>query len=149
MSVAGLGSSVPLLTMLAPRRSPGLQILIQTGHGSDRQGPVHPLGDDPLGAKPASMFEHGRPIPGEVFVEKNARLGIAQQSRQRSLPVEKRVIASSPSCSIRSNAYQDCRMRSRSEEGTAAQQDDGFLVRCRAASLAWRHAPRRLIGRGS
>jgi hypothetical protein len=67
MSAAGLGSSVPLLTTLRlhhdARRIADLDP-DRARIGS--KGPLHPLGDDPLGAKPASMFEHGRPIPGEV-----------------------------------------------------------------------------------
>jgi len=54
---------------------------------------VHPLRNDALGAKPASVLEHGRAILGDVFVEQDARLRIAQQSRQRGLAVEKRAIA--------------------------------------------------------
>jgi hypothetical protein len=33
------------------------------------------------------MSERGRPILGEVFVEQDARFGLAQQPRQRRLPV--------------------------------------------------------------
>jgi hypothetical protein len=39
------------------------------------------------------MFEHRRAIPGDMFVEQDARLGIAQQLRQRSLPIQERDIA--------------------------------------------------------
>ena len=38
------------------------------------------------------MREHGRAIPGDVFVEHDARVGIAQQARQRRLPVKERAI---------------------------------------------------------
>ncbi len=38
------------------------------------------------------MGEHRRAMPGDVFVEHDARLGIAQQPRQRCLAVEKRAI---------------------------------------------------------
>jgi hypothetical protein len=36
------------------------------------------LGHDALGTKPASVLEHGRAIPGDVFIEQDANLGIAQ-----------------------------------------------------------------------
>jgi hypothetical protein len=65
--------------------------LFQTAHGPDRY--VHPLGDDGLGAKPASMGENDMAILDNVFVEQNASLGIAQQACQRRLAVEKREIA--------------------------------------------------------
>jgi hypothetical protein len=39
------------------------------------------------------MGEHGRPILGNVFVQQDADLGIAQQARQRGLAVEERQIA--------------------------------------------------------
>jgi hypothetical protein len=42
---------------------------------------------------PASVLEHGRAIPGDVFVQQDARLDIAQQSRQRRLAVEEWAIA--------------------------------------------------------
>jgi hypothetical protein len=57
-----------------------------------------------LGFKPARMGEHGRPILGDVFVQQDACLGMAQQPRQRSLPVNGRLRRSSPSYSIRSKA---------------------------------------------
>jgi hypothetical protein len=34
------------------------------------------------------MGEHGQPILDNVFVEQDARFGLAQQSRQRSLSVQ-------------------------------------------------------------
>jgi hypothetical protein len=37
--------------------------------------------------------ENGRTILGDVFVEQDARLSTAQQSRQRVLALEKRTIA--------------------------------------------------------
>jgi hypothetical protein len=39
------------------------------------------------------MGEHGRPILGDVFVEQDARFGLAQQPRQRCLPVQEWEIA--------------------------------------------------------
>src|SRR5258708_9344849 len=56
-------------------------------------GAVHPLGDDTLGAKPASVRKYGRAILGDVFVKQDAGLGIAQQSRKHGLAIEKRPIA--------------------------------------------------------
>jgi hypothetical protein len=56
-------------------------------------GAVRLLGNDALGAKSARIGEHGRPIFGDVLVEQDAGLGIAQQPRQRSLAVEEREIA--------------------------------------------------------
>jgi hypothetical protein len=39
------------------------------------------------------MGEDGRPILGDVFVQQDARFGLAQQPRQRRLPVQEREIA--------------------------------------------------------
>jgi hypothetical protein len=39
------------------------------------------------------VCENGRAIFGHVFVEQDARIDIAQQSRQRGLAVDKRAIA--------------------------------------------------------
>ena len=39
------------------------------------------------------MLEHGRAILGDVFVEQDAGVGIAQQPRERGLAVEKGAIA--------------------------------------------------------
>jgi hypothetical protein len=64
--------------------------------GAARAGPigaVDPLRHDALGAKLARMGEHSRPILGDVFVQQDASLGIAQQARQRSLPVQEWDIA--------------------------------------------------------
>jgi len=52
-----------------------------------------PLGDDALGARLASVCENGRAILGQIFVEQDARLDIAQQSRQGVFAVEKWAIA--------------------------------------------------------
>jgi hypothetical protein len=38
--------------------------------------------------EPASMCEDGRAVLGDVFVQQDASLGIAQQARQSSLPVQ-------------------------------------------------------------
>ena len=46
-----------------------------------RTGPIdaiHPLRDDALGAKPASVGENSRTILGDMFVEQDARLSTAQ-----------------------------------------------------------------------
>src|SRR5215470_18966450 len=51
-------------------------------------GAVDLLGRDALGAKPASVFEDGRAVLGDVFVEQDACPNIAQQTRQRSLAIE-------------------------------------------------------------
>jgi hypothetical protein len=42
----------------------------------------------PFGATPARMGEGGRPIFCDVLVEQDASLSIAQEPRQRSLPVQ-------------------------------------------------------------
>jgi len=54
---------------------------------------VYPLGDDAFGAKPASVREDSRAIFGDVFVEQDASLGIAQQSRQRRLALKEQPIS--------------------------------------------------------
>jgi hypothetical protein len=46
-----------------------------------------------LGAKPARMGEHGRFIFGNMSVKQDANLSVAQEPRQRSLPVQEREIA--------------------------------------------------------
>jgi hypothetical protein len=56
-------------------------------------GAIDPLRYDALGAKPARVVEHGRPILGEVFVEQDTSLGIAQQACQRDLALKKRTTA--------------------------------------------------------
>jgi hypothetical protein len=43
---------------------------------------------DTLGAKPVSVCEDDRAVLGDVFIEQDAGLGIAQQPRQRALAVE-------------------------------------------------------------
>ena len=66
--------------------------MIQTGHGPDvrcrrpswRRSPRHQAG---------KRDEHRRAIPGDMFVEHDARLGVAQQSRQRGLAIDKWAIA--------------------------------------------------------
>jgi hypothetical protein len=50
------------------------------------------LRHDALGARPARMGEHGRPILGDVFLKPDASLGIAQP-RQRVLASRKWAIA--------------------------------------------------------
>src|SRR5215831_14946928 len=50
------------------------------------------LGDDALDAKPASVRERGRTVLCEVFVEQDARIDVAQQSRHRGLAVEERAM---------------------------------------------------------
>jgi hypothetical protein len=68
-------------------------------------GAVRLLGNDALGAKSARIGEHGRPIFGDVLVEQDAGLGIAQQPRQAALRSRNgRLRKSSPSCSIKSKA---------------------------------------------
>jgi len=39
------------------------------------------------------MLEHCRTIPDDVFIQKDARVGIAQQARQRRLAVEEWTLA--------------------------------------------------------
>jgi hypothetical protein len=46
-----------------------------------------------VSAKPAGMCEDDRAVPSDVFVEQDASLGIAQESRQSCLAFEKRAIA--------------------------------------------------------
>jgi hypothetical protein len=63
------------------------------------------LGNNALGAKPASVREHGRAILSDVFAEQDASVGVAQQPRQGVLAVEKRQMAEIlASCSIKSKA---------------------------------------------
>jgi hypothetical protein len=50
----------------------------------------------PSAPKLARMGEHGRPILGDVFVQQDACLGLAQQSRKRRLAVEEWEIAQIP-----------------------------------------------------
>jgi hypothetical protein len=71
----------------------GLRTLIQTRHGPDRYVPSTFLRHDALGPNPARMGEHGRTILGDVFVEQDASLSIAQETRQSCLAVEKREVA--------------------------------------------------------
>src|SRR5258708_7792512 len=85
------GSPVPFLTALPLHRDASRIAHLDPDRArSGSIGAVHPLGDDTLGAKPASVLEHGRAIFGDVFVEQDASLDTAQQSRQRGLAVDKR-----------------------------------------------------------
>jgi hypothetical protein len=54
---------------------------------------VNLLRHDAFGAKLARIGEHGHPILGNVFAKQDASLGIAQQARQSSLPVQEGEIA--------------------------------------------------------
>ena len=56
-------------------------------------GAIDLFGNDALGAKPTSVLEHCRAVPGDVFIEQDASIAIAQQPRQGSLAVEKRPLA--------------------------------------------------------
>jgi hypothetical protein len=56
-------------------------------------GAVGALRDDAFSTKAASMFEHRRAIPGDVVVERDAQLEIAQQLRQRRLALKKQPIS--------------------------------------------------------
>jgi hypothetical protein len=47
----------------------------------------------PSAPKPARMGEHDRAVLGDVFIEQDAGLGIAQQPCQRVLAVEEPTIA--------------------------------------------------------
>jgi hypothetical protein len=70
-------SPVPVLAALPLYRDAGRITYFdpdRTWPGS--VGAVDPLGDDALCTEPASVLEDGRPIPGNVFVDENARLGI-------------------------------------------------------------------------
>jgi hypothetical protein len=89
-----LGSSIPPLAAL-PRHGDagGIAHLDPDRARTGSLGAVDLLGDDPLGTKPASVLEHRRAIPGDMFVEHDARLGVAQQSRQRGLAIDKWAIA--------------------------------------------------------
>jgi hypothetical protein len=56
-------------------------------------GAVNLLRHDALGAKLTGVREDNSAVLGNVFIEQDARLGIAQQPRQRCLAVEERAIA--------------------------------------------------------
>jgi hypothetical protein len=82
---------MPLLTALPLHHDAGGIAHLDPGRartGSIRA--INLLRHDALGAKPASVLEHCRAIPGDVFVEHDSGLGIAQQPRQRRLTVKKR-----------------------------------------------------------
>jgi hypothetical protein len=88
------GSPIPLLAALSLHRGAGrIPDLHPDPTGTRLTGAVGALRDDAFSAKPAGMFEHRRAIPDDLFVEHDACLGIAQQSRQRGLTVEEREIA--------------------------------------------------------
>jgi hypothetical protein len=91
---AAWGSSIPNLASLPLHGDAGgIADLDPDAARAGSIGTVHPLGNDALGAEPACTGKHDRPIFGNVFVKQNASLGIAQQSRQRSLSVQEREIA--------------------------------------------------------
>jgi hypothetical protein len=47
----------------------------------------------PSAPSPASVRGHGRAISGDMFIEQDMSVGTAQQSRQRGLAIEERMIA--------------------------------------------------------
>jgi hypothetical protein len=116
--------------------------LIQTGQGPDRRVPSHLLGHDALGTKPASVLEDGRAVASDVFVEQDARLGIAQQQRQRGLAVEKRPLAKILTIvldqvkGLQDRSTRSPRRRSSLESGQAVRpQHDGLAVDREALGL--------------
>ena len=94
----------------APCRSPIPPLAAFPLHGNARRianlhpdrawpgsiGAINLLGNDSLGTQPASVLEHGRAIPGNVFVEQDVSVGTAQQTRQCGLAVQEREIAQIP-----------------------------------------------------
>jgi hypothetical protein len=52
-------------------------------------GAVDSLENDALGTELASVRKNDRAIFGDVFVDQDARLGMAEQSRERGFAVEK------------------------------------------------------------
>jgi len=85
----GSRSSVPVLATLPLHRNAGGIPDLDPDRARTRPiGAVDPLGDDALGAKPASMSEHGRTVLGNVFIEQDASLDTPQQACQRGLAVE-------------------------------------------------------------
>ena len=56
-------------------------------------GAIDLLRHDALGTKPASVCRDGRAVLSDVFVQQDAWLAVAQQSRERGLALKKWVIA--------------------------------------------------------
>jgi hypothetical protein len=91
------GSSIPNLVALPLHGDAGG--VADLDPDAARAGPigaVDPLRYDALGAKLARVSQHGRPILDDVFVQQDAWLGLAQQSRQRRLAVQEWEIAQIP-----------------------------------------------------
>jgi hypothetical protein len=80
---------IPLLATLTLHRDAGrIANLDPNGARPGSIRSVYPLGDDALGAKPTSMIENSRAIFGDVFVEQDASVGVAQQPCRGVLAVE-------------------------------------------------------------
>src|SRR6266403_4264438 len=63
------GSPVPILAPLPLHRNAGrITDLDPDRKRTGSIGAVHPLRDDALGAKLASVLEHGRTVSGDVFI---------------------------------------------------------------------------------
>ncbi len=71
----------------------GLRTLDPDAARTGSVGAVDPLRNDAFSAKSARMGEHGQPIFDNVFVQQDACLGVAQQPRQCSLPIQEWEIA--------------------------------------------------------
>jgi hypothetical protein len=92
--VEKVGSPIPILAALPLHSDAGrIADLNPDCARTGLIGAIDPLGDNALGAEPASVRKDGGAILFNVSVEQNARLGIAQQPRERSLAVEERAIA--------------------------------------------------------
>jgi hypothetical protein len=90
-------SAVPLLTALPPRSDAGRIGHLDPGRATPRSiDAVDTLRYDALGAKPASVSKHRRTILGDVFVEQDSRLVIAQEPRRRGFAFEEREITKIP-----------------------------------------------------
>ena len=75
----GHDSPVPILAALPLHRDAGwIADLDPYRARTGSIGAVSALRDDAFSTKPAGMFENGRTIPGDMFVEQNARIGITQ-----------------------------------------------------------------------
>src|SRR5215467_12230593 len=90
---ANRGSPIPILTALLLHSDAVRITHLDPDRAWSRSiGAVDPLRDDSLGTKPASVLEHCGVILGDVFVEQDARPGIAQQPRELGLAVEEGAI---------------------------------------------------------
>jgi hypothetical protein len=69
------------------------------------------------------MLEHRRAIPGDVFIEKDARISVAQQLGQRGLAIEKWAVAQILTIVLDQVEGKEDSVRAASRRGKSSKRD--------------------------